>query len=291
VSLPDERLQFLAKDTGISILLGGCDAVDNKSVTKIPFDKFQKSTKKVPAASIDAENIAYVMYTSGTTGTPKGVVLPHRSVIRLLVDADWVELGADTVTLHSSAFAFDTSIIDIFGALLNGGTVVVPPEGMLALSVLADEIKENGVNTLWLTAGLFHAMADTHAKVINGYGPTESNVTNAHLITAKAAKSGAAIPIGKSVRGTQTYIVDEDLNRVPAGTQGELVIAGLGLAQGYWNRADLTAEKFVAAPWDASLLIYRSGDLAVDPGNGEIEFFGRIDNQIKVRGFRCQGKC
>lgn len=319
LSLPDERLQFLAKDTGISVLLGECAAIEHEKLTQIPFDAFQKTTKKKPAAKIDSENTAYVMYTSGTTGTPKGVVLPHRSVIRLLVDADWVALGPETVTLHSSAFAFDTSIIDIFGALLNGGTVVVPAEGMLALSVLADEIKDNGVNTLWLTAGLFHAMADTHAdafsdvdqvivggdivspvqvgkvldvcpdlKVINGYGPTESNVTNAHLITAEAAKSGAAIPIGKSVRGTQTFVVDEDLNLLPAGEQGELVLAGLGLAQGYWNRPDLTAEKFVAAPWDKSLLIYRSGDLAVDPGDGVIEFFGRIDNQIKVRGFRVE---
>ena len=226
VSLPDERLAFMAKDTGLEVLLGACPAVETEIAHTIAFDAFPKRGK-APEVEVSPENIAYMMYTSGTTGVPKGVMLPHRSVIRLLVDADWIDLGPDTITLHSSAFAFDTSIIDIFGALLHGGTVVVPRDGMLALSDIAEEMVAHNVNTLWLTAGLFHALADTHAEsfagvdqvivggdivspvqvgkvmeacpgiaVINGYGPTESNVTNAYRITEKDVAAGKALPIG-----------------------------------------------------------------------------------------------
>jgi len=319
VSLPKERLVFMAQNTGIRVLLGSCPPLDDEPMVRIAYKDFPKTAKNPPKAKIDGENIAYVMYTSGTTGNPKGVMLPHRSVIRLLVGTDWLELGPETISLHSSAFAFDTSIIDIFGPLLNGGAIVLPPNGMLALSVIAEQIVEHKVTMLWLTTGLFNAMADTHAscfenvheliiggdivspvqvakvlavcpnlRAINGYGPTESNVTNWHLISYEEASSGNPLPIGKSVRGSQTYVVDDKQNLVPHGTRGELALAGRGLALGYWGRKDLTDEKFVQAPWDKDLMIYLSGDVAMDPGNGSIEFFGRVDNQVKIRGFRVE---
>ena len=318
-ALPAERLEFMAKDTGIKILLGSCPPVMAAGVKTLPYAAFPMQPATAPRPKITGASIAYVMFTSGTTGTPKGVVLPHRSVIRMLCDTDWLRLGPDTVTLHSSAFAFDTSIIDIFGALLHGGTVVIPKDGVLSIADLADAVASHGVNTLWLTSGLFHAIADSrpsafekvdqvivggdivspghvarvkaacrYVAVINGYGPTESNVTNAHVIEAADLASGQALPIGRAVPGTQIYILDEYLQPVPTGVMGELCIAGRGLALGYWNRPDLTAEKFITVPWQPGLRLYRSGDLAMDPGNGVLRFFGRIDTQVKIRGFRVE---
>ncbi len=318
-ALPAARLEFMAKDTGIKILLGSCPPVTAAGVKTLPHEAFPAKAAPAPNPQITGASIAYVMFTSGTTGTPKGVVLPHRSVIRMLCDTDWLRLGPDTVTLHSSAFAFDTSIIDIFGALLHGGTVVIPKDGALSIADLADAVANHGVNTLWLTSGLFHAVADSRPSafekvdqvivggdivspghvarvkaacpdvaVINGYGPTESNVTNAHVIEAADLALGQALPIGRAVPGTQIYILDEYLQPVPTGVMGELCIAGRGLALGYWNRPDLTAEKFITVPWQPGLRLYRSGDLALDPGNGVLRFFGRMDTQVKIRGFRVE---
>ncbi|MDA7965976.1 amino acid adenylation domain-containing protein, partial [Ruegeria sp.] len=318
VALPAERLKFMAEDTGISVLLGDCPELADADLTILHPDAFP-SDGGMAQAQVTGESIAYVMYTSGTTGTPKGVVVPHRSIIRLLCDTDWLTLGPQTVTLHSSAFAFDTSIIDFFAALLNGGTVVIPPDGRLSISDLAEAIESHGVNTLWLTSGLFHAVADLRPdcfanvgqlivggdvvspahvakvrglcpglRVINGYGPTESNVVSAHLITDQDLASGQSIPIGPAVRGTDLFALDEDLQPCAPGQKGELYIGGRGLALGYWNRPDLTAEKFVPAPWDDGQRLYRSGDLVEMDEDGVFRFFGRIDSQVKIRGFRVE---
>lgn len=319
VNLPEDRLRFMARDTGIAILLGDCPPAAQEGVRIVHWTEFPQAPADAPAVEISGESIAYVMFTSGTTGVPKGVVLPHRSIIRMLRDTDWLELSDETVTLHSSSFAFDTSIIDLFASLLHGGTLVVPPEGTLSISQLADAIQSHGVNTLWLTSGLFHAVADVRPQtfsgvkqlivggdvvspahvgrvmaacpnvtVINGYGPTESNVTNAHKVTPADLSRGMPLPIGRAIPGTQSYILDENLNPVPDGIIGELCIAGRGLALGYWNRPELTAEKFVTAPWDPTLKLYRSGDLVLNPGDGVLRFFGRADTQVKVRGFRVE---
>lgn len=319
VGLPEDRLRFMARDTGIAILLGDCPPAAQEGVRIVHWKEFPPTPAAAPSVEISGESIAYVMFTSGTTGVPKGVVLPHRSIIRMLRDTDWLELSDETVTLHSSSFAFDTSIIDLFASLLHGGTLVVPPEGTLSISQLADAIQSHGVNTLWLTSGLFHAVADVRPQtfsgvrqvivggdvvspahvgrvmaacpnvtIINGYGPTESNVTNAHRVTQADLSRGMPLPIGRAIPGTQSYILDEDLNPVPDGIIGELCIAGRGLALGYWNRPELTAEKFVTAPWDPTLKLYRSGDLVLNPGDGVLRFFGRADTQVKIRGFRVE---
>lgn len=319
VSLPEDRLRFMARDTGIAILLGDCPPAALEGVRIVHWREFPQAPAAAPAVEINGESIAYVMFTSGTTGVPKGVVLPHRSIIRMLRDTDWLELSDETVTLHSSSFAFDTSIIDLFASLLHGGTLVVPPDGTLSISQLADAIQSHGVNTLWLTSGLFHAVADVRPKtfagvkqvivggdvvspahvrrvvatcpnvtVINGYGPTESAVTNAHKVTQADLSRGMPLPIGRAIPGTQSYILDENLNPVPDGIIGELCIAGRGLALGYWDRPELTAEKFVTAPWDPTLKLYRSGDLVLNPGDGVLRFFGRADTQVKIRGFRVE---
>jgi amino acid adenylation domain-containing protein len=316
--LPEERMRFMAEDTGIKVLLGRLAAVEAAGVPALDPADFP-ATGAAPEVANAPDAPSYVMFTSGTTGTPKAVVQTHRSVVRLLIDTDWIALSPETVTLHSSAFAFDTSIIDIFGALLHGGTLVIPPPGQLSIADLSDAIESHGVNTLWLTSGLFHAVADTRPEafarvgqvivggdvvspvhvarvleacpelaVINGFGPTETHVITSHRIAAADLASGAAIPIGRAIPGSQIFLVDAGGWPVPPGIPGEIAAAGRGVANGYWNRPELTAEKFVAAPWDPALRLYRTGDLAMDPGDGVIRFFGRIDTQVKIRGFRVE---
>ncbi|MGC4025590.1 MAG: amino acid adenylation domain-containing protein [Mesorhizobium sp.] len=320
VSLPEDRLRFMARDTGITILLGECPSLAQEGVRAIHWSEFPQTSATPINVEITGESIAYVMFTSGTTGVPKGVVLPHRAIVRLVRDTNWLKLSDETVTLHSSAFAFDTSIIDLFAGLLHGGTLVIPPDGTLSIAQLSDAIQSHGVNTLWLTSGLFHAVADsrpttfakvkqvivggdivspTHAgrvmaacpnvTVINGYGPTECGVlANTHVVTEADLARGMPLPIGRAIPGTQSYILDGKLNPVPDGIIGELCMSGRGLAHGYWDRAELTAEKFVNAPWDPTLKLYRSGDLVMNPGDGVLRFFGRADTQVKIRGFRIE---
>ncbi|MBF9029162.1 amino acid adenylation domain-containing protein [Rhodobacterales bacterium HKCCE3408] len=319
LALPRERLNFIASDTGLRVLLGrapdqGFDGVDVLSPEDFP----EEGT--APDVEITGETVAYVMYTSGTTGTPKGVVVPHRSIIRLLRDITWADFGPETSMLHASAFAFDASILDIFAPLLNGGTIVIPPDGMLSVSELADALDGGAANTVWLTSGLFNVVADTrpdcfrHARLVmvggdvvspahlrkvrgicpdvsflNGYGPTETGVfSTTHPISDAELASDSAIPIGHAVDGTQIYIVDDKLMPVPEGSEGELCVAGRGLAQGYLNRPDQTAEKFVPAPWNADILLYRTGDMGVADADGVIRFLGRLDAQVKVRGYRVE---
>ena len=321
-ALPDERLEFMAQDTGIKILLGACAQIAHMDVEIISHDDFPKKIPgrgKAPTLDLTSEDIAYVMYTSGTTGTPKGVMVPHRAVARLVVDIDWVDLGPETVTLHSSAFAFDTSIIDIFGALLNGGCVVVPADGPMSFSLLADTMEQSRVTTLWLTSGLFNGMADErieafanieqlivggdivspvhvarvkdkfpHIRVINGFGPTENGVlTTSHEIGADDLQGGT-IPIGKTIPGTQVFLLDDDMKPVEPGAIGEMYSAGKGVALGYWKRPELTQTTFIPAPWDESLTLYASGDMASDPGDGVLRFSGRADGQLKIRGNRVE---
>ncbi|MEJ6391564.1 non-ribosomal peptide synthetase/type I polyketide synthase [Gymnodinialimonas ulvae] len=317
-ALPEARLRFMAEDTGIKLLLGRLDPVEACGVPVLGPEHFPQDGA-APDVANAPDAASYVMFTSGTTGTPKAVVQTHRSVVRLLIDTDWIDLGPETVTLHSSAFAFDTSIIDIFGALLHGGTLVLPPPGQLSIGDLSDAIESHRVNTLWLTSGLFHAVADTRPDafaqvgqvivggdvvspvhvgrvmeacpeliVINGFGPTETHVITSHRITAEDVASGAAIPIGRAIAGTQIFLVDANGWPVPPGIPGEIVAVGRGVANGYWNRPELTAEKFGVVPWDPDLRLYRTGDLGMDPGTGVIRFFGRIDTQVKIRGFRVE---
>ncbi|MBF9034654.1 amino acid adenylation domain-containing protein [Rhodobacterales bacterium HKCCE2091] len=319
-ALPADRLTFIAGDTGLRVLLGDCAPVAAlDGVTAVPTAAFPVEGT-APKVELTGESPAYVMYTSGTTGTPKGVVMPHRSAIRLLKDIDWAEFGPETAMLHASAFAFDASILDIFAPLLNGGSIVIPKDGMLSVADLADALESGGANTAWLTSGLFNVVADTRpgcfrnarlimvggdvvspahlAKVrsicsdvafVNGYGPTETGTfTSTHPISDADIASGRPIPIGRAVNGTQVYILGDDLMPVAQGEQGELCVAGRGLALGYHDRPEQTAEKFVAAPWDETITLYRTGDLATADADGTLNFLGRADQQVKIRGNRVE---
>ena len=273
-----------------------------------------------PEISSDPSHLAYVMFTSGSTGRPKGVMIEHRSIVRLVKDTDYADFSAKNVFLQFAPTTFDASTFEIWGALLNGATLAIMPAGLSSLADLGKAIREYGVTTLWLTAGLFHLMVDeriddlrplrqllaggdvlsvTHVQkvlnelecdVINGYGPTENTTFTCTYQIPRNAEIANSIPIGKPISNTQVILLDEDLRPVHEGEVGELCIGGIGLARGYLNCAEMTTEKFVPNPFPdiSSSNLYRSGDLARYRPDGNIEFLGRSDKQVKIRGFRIE---
>ncbi len=268
----------------------------------------------------DPEMPAYVMYTSGSTGQPKGVVVPHRGVLRLVVDADYVSLGPDEVILQLAPLGFDACIFEIFAALLTGGTLAVDTAQPVSLDGIADAISSFGVTTLWLTAGLFHLMVDQRpdalrglrqllaggdvlspahvrrmlqlapaCRLINGYGPTENTVFTCCYTVPCDWKEGDGVAIGLPINGSVVHILDDDLLPVADGEPGELCTSGQGVALGYLNRAEQTAHRFVDDRDGASeARMYRTGDLARRRSDGIIEFVGRVDRQVKINGKRVE---
>ena len=327
-SYPAERLAFMIADTQISILLTQEHLLPNLpeyAGTVLCLDRDREmlagESTKNPDRSVTGDNLAYVMYTSGSTGRPKGVSVTHRGVVRLVKNTNYIDITADDVFLQFAPISFDASTLEIWGALLNGARLVLFPGKIAALHELGDSIRKHSVTILWLTAGLFHEMAAHHieglrpvkqllaggdvlspqhvrkvltafpgCRLINGYGPTENTTfTCCHVMTA-ADQVGQPVPIGKPISHTQVYILDDHLQPVPVGVVGELYIGGDGLARGYLNRPELTAEKFISNPFsrDPASRLYASGDLVRYLPDGNIEFCGRIDNQIKLRGFRIE---
>ncbi|WP_019418887.1 AMP-binding protein, partial [Paenibacillus sp. OSY-SE] len=247
------------------------------------------------------------------TGIPKGVCVTHRGVVRLVADANYVDISSKDVFLQGSTISFDAATFEIWGSLLNGAALAVLPPGNVSLTEWTRAIQQHQVTILWLTAGLFHVMVDnqlqalqgvqqllvggdvvskTHAtkvleryngiRLINGYGPTENTTfTCCHEISA-ADMERPSIPIGRPIGNTQAYVLDGAGKLLPAGVIGELYTGGDGLAQGYLNRPELTAEKFVDSPIVPATRLYRTGDLARWLPDGTIEYVGRIDDQVKI---------
>jgi aspartate racemase len=276
--------------------------------------------RRLPDA-IDGDGLAYVIYTSGSTGEPNGVAVPHRAVTRLATCADYVRLGPDEVLLQLAPLSFDASTFEIWGALLNGSRLAVAPPGALSVDELGAVLARHGVTTLWLTAGLFREVVDQrlevlrplrqllaggdrlsapHAarviaalptlRIVNGYGPTEATTfTCCHVVTAPPPP-GQSVPIGRPIPNTRVYVLDPQRRPVPIGVPGELWIAGDGLARGYLDRPELTAQRFIVHRLSDTLeeRLYRSGDLVRWRGDGTLEFLGRLDDQVKVRGYRVE---
>jgi len=273
------------------------------------------------APAIGPDDLAYVMYTSGSTGRPKGVMIPHRGILRLVSDCNFATLGAREVILHLAPLSFDASTFELWGALLNGGKLAIISAPHPSLDEIADAIRADGVTTLWLTAGLFHLMVERRleglaplrqlivggdvlspphvakalkalplCRIVNGYGPTENTTfTCCYTIPRNPPPSGP-IPIGSAIQGTSVYLLDDDRRPVSSGEEGEVYAGGAGVALGYLNQPELTAQKFVEdlfAPGPAARL-YRTGDRARQRPDGTIEFLGRVDRQIKLNGKRIE---
>jgi amino acid adenylation domain-containing protein len=272
------------------------------------------------APSQNPDSLAYVSFTSGTTGEPRGVGVPHRAVSRLVRDPNWIDIREDDVFLLLAPVAFDASTLELWAPLANGCRLAVAPDGALELDQLATVLKEEAVSVLWLTAGLFHQMVsnrsdafegvrhlvaggdtvspghleqllEAHPGLVftNGYGPTENTTFTACWTTTSAPADGA-VPIGRPVTGTRVAVLDADLRPVPAGFSGELYAAGEGLARGYVNSAAATARHFLPDVFSGvpGARMYRTGDLARWRPDGVLEFLGRADLQLKIQGFRVE---
>lgn len=273
-------------------------------------------------SSATADNLAYVIYTSGSTGRPKGVEVPHRGVVRLLFGVDYAPLDGDQTILLLAPISFDASTLELWGPLLHGGTCVVYPHCVPNPRELERVLTEHRITCLWLTAALFNSVIDQrpqalasvphlltggealsvphvrralealpHTQLVNGYGPTENTTfTCTYPIPRHLDPEVRSIPIGRPIGNTQVYIMDRHQRPVPIGVPGELYIGGDGLARGYLNRPQLTAEKFIHHPFsdNPASCLYRTGDWVRYLPDGNIEFLGRIDNQIKLRGFRVE---
>ncbi|MBO9648308.1 MAG: amino acid adenylation domain-containing protein [Variovorax sp.] len=272
-------------------------------------------------AEADGESVAYVMYTSGSTGTPKGIEICHRSILRLVTDAHYVDLPAGEAMLHAAPLGFDASTLEIWGPLLNGGICVVLDEQVPTGAGLARAIERHSVRTAWLTAALFNAVVDddplqlkglrqllaggealsvSHVRramaalpettLINGYGPTECTTFSAtHRIPRDLPADARSVPIGRPINDTTLRVLSPTMAMLPAGLVGELCIGGRGLARGYLQRPDLTAERFVADPYGGpGDRLYRTGDQVRWLPDGTIEYIGRVDGQVKIRGHRIE---
>ncbi len=326
--LPAERLAFLLDDLLPPVVLAqerllprlpACAAAVVLLEDDGPLPPWSGESPRPPRPAVLPDSLAYVLYTSGSTGRPKGVAAVHRGVVRLVREGGFADLGPSRTLLQLAPLSFDASTLEIWGALVNGGRLVVFPPGVPAFEALGETIARHGVDTLWLTAALFHRVVDEkpsvllpvrqllaggdvlsppHVRkalalrpggvVINGYGPTESTTfTCCHTMTGV---DGVREPVslGRPIGGTRVYVLDRHLQPAPVGVPGELFIGGGGLARGYHGRPDLTAERFLPDFLAQDGRLYRTGDLARWLPDGNLQFLGRIDRQVKIRGIRVE---
>ncbi|MBA1299915.1 non-ribosomal peptide synthetase [Pseudomonas carnis] len=306
VNAPVERQAFIVKDSGARHVLDDLAQLD-----------LDAQSPANPDLAQSAQSVAYILYTSGSTGTPKGVQVPHLAISRLVLNNGFAEFNAHDRVAFASNPAFDASTLEVWAPLLNGGCVVVVEQvQLLSQAAFAERLREQAVSVLWMTAGLFHQYADALMPVfrqlrylivggdvldpqvigrvlklgkpqhlLNGYGPTEATTFSTTFEITTLGEG--AIPIGRPIANAQAYVLDARQQPLPVGVTGELYIGGAGVAKGYLNLPQLSAEKFVPNPFGDGQL-YRSGDLACWRADGNLMYLGRNDLQVKIRGFRIE---
>ncbi|MGE5342507.1 MAG: amino acid adenylation domain-containing protein [Candidatus Omnitrophota bacterium] len=351
---PQERVDYMLKDSGAELLLTS----DNEEVEKIRssegkkvlfLDPLNLSVSSAgahtgaplhgeirvgaapcvcPSASFlpstvnrqPATSLAYIIYTSGSTGNPKGVLVNHQNVIRLVKHTNFIDFQSEDRILQTGALAFDASTFEIWGSLLNGLTLhLIDKNDVLNPETLKASIIENKITIMWMTSPLFNQMVQSDEAIfgslrcllvggdvlspssinriksrfpaltiVNGYGPTENTTFSTTFRIDKLYEE--KIPIGKPIANSTAYIVNTHGRLQPLGVGGELWVGGNGISRGYLNNPELTAEKFISVPSVSPVRnrLYRTGDLARWLEDGNIEFLGRIDSQVKIRGFRVE---
>ncbi|WP_280438416.1 non-ribosomal peptide synthetase [Nocardia carnea] len=317
-SYPDQRIDFLDADARPRLVLGRAElAAADERAAGLPGHDLSDAERVRP---LRPGNLAYVIYTSGSTGTPKGVGVAHAAIADHLrgFGAEW-EMTAQDRLLQSSSVSFDASLLDIFVTLSLGACLVIPkPDALRDIPYISELIGRYGVTVLHMVPSLLSTflmlpevtewralrrvpvggeallgeVADRFAGVFdaelrNHYGPTEAVVSATHL-TVQGPQGTGMVPVGVPNRNVYVYLLDNRLQLVPDGVLGEIYLGGAQLARGYLHRGGLTAERFVADPFLPGQRLYRTGDLARRNSRGEIEFVGRADEQVKVRGHRIE---
>jgi amino acid adenylation domain-containing protein len=326
---PAERLAFMVNDVRPTVLITVSRLANHLPTYAGHVLCLDAQHAAIEEESVDnleptscATDLAYIMYTSGSEGVPKGVSVVHRGVVRLVQNVDYLKYGPDEVFLLLAPLSFDASTFEIWGCLLHGGRLVLMPPHPPTLQEIGATLLEQRVTTLWLTTALFHQMVDlrvqdlrlvrqlctggdvvsvSHAarvleqipscRLINLYGPTESTTFATSRVITPADVRLPSLPIGGPITNTRAYVLDECLQAAAIGVRGELYLGGDGLALGYWNRPQLTADRFVPDPFataDPTARLYRTGDQARWRNDGTLEFLGRRDRQVKIRGFRIE---
>ncbi|MEV4614803.1 amino acid adenylation domain-containing protein, partial [Kitasatospora sp. NPDC049258] len=319
---PAERLAYMLADAEVEAVLyepGVAAAVPEGTFLRLPLDPADDQPAGAPAVEVGPDDLLYIIYTSGSTGRPKGVCIPHRAVLALVWQADFVRLTPDDVIGQASNASFDVATFEVWGALCNGALVVgVPKEVLLSGPALRDHIAEHGITVMNVPSSLLSALAqetpdvfgglDTllfggeaadpaavaavlrrpPGRMLNVYGPTETTTFSVAGLIGSVADGDQGVPLGRPVSHMWVYVLDADGALTPPGATGELWIGGAGLAHGYWNRPELTAERFLDDPFRPGERVYRTGDLGRWNADGELEFCGRIDDQVKIRGYRVE---
>jgi amino acid adenylation domain-containing protein len=328
LSYPRERLEFMCADAELRFAVADGETAARALPAQVACIDPQRDAAAIGAHSGKApqvisgpDAVAYITYTSGSTGRPKGVAVPHRGVTRLVRGADYVDIARNDVFLHFAPLAFDASTFEVWGALLNGARLAIPEPGPLSMAELGRSVQRLGVTTLWLTAPLFRLMVETelpsfrglralltggdvvspeHARrfleayprcnLVNGYGPTENTTFSCCYRVPSAESIRSGVPIGRPIANSSAHVLDRDLQPVATGVPGELCVGGDGVALGYLNLPELTAERFIPDPFssDPDARLYRTGDLARFRPDGVLDFLGRLDHQVKIRGYRIE---
>ncbi|HEX5597721.1 MAG TPA: non-ribosomal peptide synthetase, partial [Micromonosporaceae bacterium] len=301
---PAERIQSIIDGYGIRAIVRNADA---------------DGPATAPTVAVQPDDAVCVMFTSGSTGRPKGVIGSHRSLVATLLGQEFAAGGPGDVVLQCSPVSWDAFALELFHALLTGGTCVLQPGQNTEPAVIADLVAAHGVTTLHVSASLLNFLVDEYPgmfsrlrqvmtggeaaskphlskllrlqpslRVVNGYSPVECMIfTVFHVVSLADTEGPRSVPVGRPLRGKRVYVLDDYLNPVPVGVSGELYMAGVGVGHGYLGQPGLTATRFVADPFHSGRM-YRTGDLVRWRPDGVLEFQGRIDDQVKIRGFRVE---
>ncbi|MFB7355013.1 non-ribosomal peptide synthetase [Streptomyces gardneri] len=329
---PAARLEFMLSDTRAPLVVTQSHLAERLPGTAAhvlidtDWDTIATHADTDPAPQSGPQDLAYIIYTSGSTGTPKGVMVQHQAICRL-IDSNWfADITATDVVAQTCNFCFDVFTWECWGALTSGAALaVVTKEALVDTPLLASTLRAHDVTTMWLTAPLFNhhvseapdlvagmktvmyggdaverSVADAllagpnaPENLVNGYGPTEAAVFATCYVVDPAGPQITSMPIGRPIANTEALVMDRFGGLAPVGVPGELWIGGPGVARGYWNRPELTEERFVPHPFaqdteEPGARVYRTGDLVRWLPDGNIEFLGRIDQQVKLRGLRIE---
>ncbi|CAN2253789.1 surfactin non-ribosomal peptide synthetase SrfAA [Bacillus vallismortis] len=324
---PIQRMQHFFRDSGAKVLLTQKKlkalaeeaAFSGVIVLADEEESYHADTQNL-ALPLDSAAVANLTYTSGTTGTPKGNIVTHANILRTVKETNYLSITEQDTILGLSNYVFDAFMFDMFGSLLNGAKLVlIPKETVLDMARLSRVIERENISILMITTALFHLLVDLNpaclstlrkimfggerasvehvrkalqtvgkGKLLHMYGPSESTVFATYHPVDELEEYTLSVPIGKPVSNTEVYILDRAGHVQPAGIAGELCVSGEGLVKGYYNRPELTEEKFVPHPFTSGERMYKTGDLARWLPNGDIEFIGRIDHQVKIRGQRIE---